>query len=111
MARLGYFYGLGSETHGFTDLPLWLGARYYLTGGREGLHVGVEPGLNDLTVRDVDHAGRPNTLSAAMWGANFPINYKAGAVEIQAQLSTLTLTAPGASLAAGITLGYDIGRF
>ncbi len=108
--RIGYLYGPGSPKHGFSDLPIWLGVRYYPTGGGEGLHAGVEFGLNELIVRDVDYKGQPKTLAGAAWGANIPIGYKVGAVDIQAQLSMFSVTVPGA-LAAGITVGYDLARY
>lgn len=111
IARLGYLYGPGDPNHGFSDLPLWVGVRYYPSGGGEGFHAGVDLGLNDLIIRDVDYAGRPKTLSAALWGANIPLGYKIDNVDIQAQCSMLAVAAPGASLAVGITLGYDLGRF
>lgn len=105
----GYFHGLAKPKQGFSDLPIWIGVRYYLAGGGQGFHVGVEAGLNELIVRGENYKGDLNMISFAAWGANVPLGYRVGGLDIQAQLSVLLLDHPGGSVAVGATVGYDFG--
>lgn len=122
--RVGYFFGLskslGPVKYSMSDLPIWVGGRYYFMGGNEGVHLGAEIGLNYLfahvsgyseTVQGITISVPSSTSSKAYFGFNIPVGYKIGDLDIQAQYSMLDLGHAGDSQAVGITVGYNFAKF
>lgn len=120
--RVGFFYGLSKSTsvggssvsQGISVLPVWVGGRYYIMGGGEGLHAGLELGINELMARasgsvaGIDVSG---SSSKTKFGFDIPIGYKIGDLDIQAQYSFLDVGAPDLDMAAGVTVGYNFLKF
>jgi hypothetical protein len=112
--RIGYLYGLDTSTtvnsvsykYGLGDVPIWVGARYFVSGKCQGFHIGGELGLNVLTVR----AGDTSTTRAKV-GFNVLPGYRIGDFDIQAQLSLVDIGHPGDTVALGATVGYDFAKF
>lgn len=122
--RIGYFYGLsksvGPISYGLSDLPVWVGARYYFMGGDQGVHAGAEVGLNywmarvggfSETVGGITISVPSSTASKAYFGLNIPVGYKIGDLDIQAQYSILDIGHAGDSMAVGLTVGYNFAKF
>ncbi len=116
--RIGYFYGFSksaklngvSYKFGLTDVPIWLGARYFTSGNCEGFHIGGEIGLNVLSARS-ELGNMSESATRAKVGINALPGYRIGKVDIQAQLSLLDIGHPGDTVAIGGTVGYDFFAF
>lgn len=116
--RIGYLYGVGTSTRvggvlldrGMSDLPIWLGGRYYTSGKCEGFHIGGELGLNVLFARS-KRGNKSVSDTRAKVGFNLLPGYRIGDFDIQAQLSLLDIGHPGDAVAVGATVGYDFARF
>lgn len=122
--RVGFFYGLsksiGPISYGVSDLPVWVGGRYYFMGGGEGAHAGVEIGLNDLMTRVGGYTQSAGGItinvpsvshSDVKFGLNIPVGYKIGDLDIQAQYSLLDIGHAGDTMAVGVTVGYNFLKF
>lgn len=122
--RIGYFYGfsksVGPVKYNMSDLPIWVGGRYYFMGGAEGVHLGAEIGLNYLfahvggytaSVGGASFSVPSTTTSKAYFGFNIPVGYKIGDLDIQAQYSMLDVGHAGDTQAVGITVGYNFVKF
>ncbi len=116
--RIGYLYGFKTSTTiggvaqklGLSDLPIWLGGRYFVSGKCQGFHIGGELGLNVLMARQ-DFAGGSDSATRVKVGFNVLPGYRFGDVDVQAQLALLDIGHPGDSIALGATLGYDFAKF
>lgn len=116
--RIGYLYGFSTSTksggvsykEGLSDVPIWVGGRYFISGRCEGFHIGGELGLNVLSVRS-ELGNQSNSATRAKVGFNLLPGYRIGDFDIQAQLSFLDIGHPGDTFAIGATVGYDFARF
>lgn len=116
-ARLGYLYGLTTSTtvgsveykYGLSDIPIWVGGHYYVSGRCKGFHIGGELGLNVLSVRS--GASGQSSATRAKVGFNVLPGYRIGDLDIQAQFSLLDVGHPGDTMALGATVGYDFAKF
>jgi hypothetical protein len=116
-ARIGYLAGLsksqqtpfGSVSYSVSDIPIWLGARYYFMDAPAGLYGAAELGIN---VMNVSAGGQSTgwTREGFNIGAGYVIS-KELPIDIRAQLMYLNLlgTQSGESgwLGLGLSVGYS----
>jgi hypothetical protein len=124
-ARVGYLYGLGKDVGGgssvgISDIPVWVGARYFILEPSAGLYAGAEIGANILKPH-ISPTPPSNPItdkaleSRTRFGFNLGVGYvvsKELPIDIRAQLSHLNLlgTESGekAALGIGISAGYTL---
>jgi hypothetical protein len=122
-ARIGYLFGLGKDqgagvSTSFSDIPIWLGARYFFMEPYAGLYGAAEIGANVLKPHySPDLPSSPLTdeltKSRTRFGFNLGVGYvisKDLPIDFRLQLTHLNLigteTGEKASIAIGLSVGY-----
>jgi Outer membrane protein beta-barrel domain len=122
-ARIGYLAGLsksqsagplGNVSTSISDIPIWIGARYYLMNAPAGLYGAAEIGLNDMTAK-VSEGGTSLSAGETREGFNLGAGYVISPdlpIDIRAQFMYLNLlgTENGekALFGLGISAGYSV---
>lgn len=123
--RIGYLHGFTKEpSPGFktswSDIPLWVGARYFFDGTREGAYVAGETGLNFLKFKteipSMDFGGfsMPGgsaSTSETKLGLNAGVGYKVNDLDFRAQLAILSIGDFDDAMTLGLTVGYTFAKF
>ena len=122
--RIGYFHGLSKEptpgaSASLSDIPIWVGARYFFGGARDGVYAGGEIGLNILkttiempTIQTpLGPVGGELSDSSTEFGLNLIAGYKLGDIDFRGNLHFLDIGDPGDSMAVGLTVGYTFAKF
>lgn len=119
-ARVGYLYGLSKDNSGFktsvSNIPVWVGARYFFMEPGAGLYGAGELGLNNMTFK-IDGTLLGQSVESSDSNTRFGFNVGAGYViskelpiDIRAQFMHHNLlgTEEGekAILGLGISAGY-----
>lgn len=123
-ARTGYLFGIGKTPPGasgdasisFSDIPIWLGARYFFMEPNVGLYGSAELAVNLLTAH-VSGGGLSASEGQTREGFNLGVGYvisKELPIDIRAQFSMLNLLGKDSTLgvseptllAIGISGGY-----
>ena len=120
-ARIGYLAGLsksnGPLSSSISDIPIWVGARYYFMNAPAGLYGAAEIGLNDMTLKASETVGG-QSVSASTGLTREGFNVGAGYVispdlpiDIRAQFMYLNLlgtdSGEKALFGLGISAGYS----
>jgi hypothetical protein len=123
--RAGYLFGLGKDQGGgvstsFSDIPIWVGGRYFVMEPHAGLYAAAEIGANILKPHiSPDPPSSPLTDEILKSRTRFGFNIGAGYViskdlpiDIRAQFSYLNLlgTESGekSSFGVGLSVGYTL---
>jgi hypothetical protein len=127
-ARTGYLFGLGKTPDGapsgvstsISNIPIWLGARYFFMEPYAGLYGSAELAVNLMTIHSSGNVGGVDFSGSKGFtreGFNLGVGYvisKDLPIDFRAQLSMLNLlgkdSAPGVdeptALAIGLSAGY-----
>jgi hypothetical protein len=124
-ARAGYLAGLSksasqsvagqtfSASYSISDIPVWVGARYYLMNAPAGLYGAAEIGFNFMSV-SYSAGGQSASSGATREGFNIGAGYVISPdlpIDIRVQLSYLNLlgtnSGESADLGLGISAGYS----
>jgi hypothetical protein len=126
-ARVGYLFAFGKSQNptplttgstSLTDIPVWLGARYYLGDAPAGLYAAAEIGVNFLTARATINPGNVQLSSGdTRGGFNLGVGYvisKDLPIDVRLQYSYFNLvganTGPngdGTLMGIGLSVGYS----
>jgi hypothetical protein len=120
-ARIGYLYGLsksqaagplGDIKTSISDIPIWVGARYFFMEPYAGLYGAAEIALNLMSAK-AEVAGSSASTSITREGVNLGAGYvisKDLPIDIRAQFSLLNLlgkeTGEKTFMAIGLSAGY-----
>lgn len=114
-ARLGYLFAFGKSqgagvSTSVTDVPLWLGARYFVQDWPAGPYAAAEIGMNFLTA----HTPGPS-YGDTRAGFNLGVGYvvsKDLPIDLRLQFSYLNLIGAGSNegtlLGIGLSAGYSL---
>ena len=121
--RVGYLFGL-SKTQGtlpivgevkssLSNIPIWVGARYFFMDAPAGLYGAAEIAINLMSFK-AEAGGSSNSTSATREGVNLGVGYvisKELPIDIRAQFSVLNLlgkeTNESSFTAIGVSAGYS----
>lgn len=119
-ARVGYIYSLNKEIsqtvplmgtikakYGMDNIPIWVGAKYFLT---DMIYGGVEVGANMLKGK-VDMNGVSASSTETKFGANVGAGVLLSGLDLRAQLEILNLSEAGKSMALMVNVGYNFLAF
>jgi hypothetical protein len=127
-ARTGYLFGLGKTPDGapsgfstsISNIPIWLGARYFFMEPYAGLYGAAELAINLMTIHGsgtVAGVDQSSSTGFTREGVNLGVGYvisKDLPIDIRAQLSVLNLLGKASvagvdestALAIGLSAGY-----
>lgn len=122
--RIGYLHGLtkeiGTIKSSWSDIPIWVGARYFFGGERTGAYVAGETGFNVLMIRTempglnflgITSPAIDETTTEVKLGLNAGIGYKLNDLDFRAQAAVLSLGDFSDAMAFGLTVGYSFAKF
>lgn len=122
--RVGYLHGLTKENglakSSWSDIPIWVGARYFFGGHREGAYVAGETGLNYLTFKMESPAQNLGFItipamdvsdSEMKLGLNAAIGYKVNDLDFRFQAAILSIGDFSDMMTLGLTVGYTFAKF
>lgn len=118
--RIGYLFALGKNVNGasasVSDLPVWLGARYFLQEAPAGLYGAAEIGMNFLTASASGTVNGQSVSSSngdTRAGFNLGVGYvysKDLPIDLRLQYSYMNLigaNGEGALMGFGLSVGYS----
>jgi len=118
-ARIGYLYGLsksqntalGSVSYSISNIPIWVGARYYFMDAPAGLYGDAELALNLMTA-SASFGGVSQSTGVTREGFNLGAGYVISTdlpIDIRAQFMYLNLLGTNSGETALMGLGISVG--
>ncbi len=115
--RVGYLFGLSKEVGPFksslSNIPIWVGARYFFMDAPAGFYGAAELAVNLMSAK-IEAGGQSASTSVTREGINLGIGYvisKELPIDLRAQFSLLNLlgkeTNETSFTAIGISAGYS----
>jgi hypothetical protein len=105
--RVGYIYSLSKHSMSMSVIPIWAGAKYFLT---DMFYGGAEIGFNDL-MASTTVAGRSYSGSDTKLGLNVGAGAIVNGVDLRAQLAFLSIGDTTDAMALILTAGYNFKSF
>lgn len=115
--RVGYLFGLSKDVGPFksslSNIPIWVGARYFFMDAPAGFYGAAELAINLMSAK-VEAGGQSASKSVTREGINLGVGYvisKELPIDIRAQFSLLNLlgkeTNETSFTAIGVSVGYS----
>ena len=115
--RVGYLFGLSKEVGPFksslSNIPIWVGARYFFMDAPAGFYGAAELAINLMSAK-IEAGGQSASTSVTREGINLGVGYvisKELPIDLRAQFSLLNLlgkeTNETSFTAIGISAGYS----
>lgn len=115
--RVGYLFGLSKEVGPFksslSNIPIWVGARYFFMDAPAGFYGAAELAVNLMSAK-IEAGGQSASTSVTREGINLGVGYvisKELPIDLRAQFSLLNLlgkeTNETSFTAIGISAGYS----
>jgi hypothetical protein len=102
-ARLGYVHHLAKNEVTFSEIPVWVGAKYFVT---EQIYAAAELGLVHVKASVGDFSTSDDNLGFTVGGG-----YKLGDLDLRAGLHILDLGHAGDSTEIVVSVGYNFLKF
>jgi hypothetical protein len=118
-ARIGYLFGLNKDqgagiSTNISNIPIWVGARYYFMDAPAGLYADAELALN-LMQANVSGGGLSGSTGATREGFNVGAGYVISSdlpIDIRAQYSYFNLLGTNSGekglMGIGLSVGYSL---